>query len=856
MTTHCPHCYFDNPDDTLYCGKCGKTLSPPESDPLSMTKTLETPEEALSAGAIFADRYQVIEKLGEGGMGKVYRARDIKLDEEVALKLLRPEIAADKNAIDRFSQELKIARKIVHKNIGRMYELMEAERLIFITMDYVAGEDLKSLIKRTEKITASKAIAIARQVCDGLTEAHNSGIVHRDLKPQNIMIDKAGNARIMDFGIARSIQAKEMTHEGAIIGTPQYMSPEQVEGKKADQRSDIYSLGVVLYEMVTGQVPFEGDSTFSIALKHRDELPKEPLSLNSQIPEDLNKVILRCMAKDPEHRFQTAQELSNALEEIGIDTQAKEATLAKSATKKTLKESSAKRIRQPILIPSIIFLAIAAIIISYLWINRGKAPDVKDTSAETKIASDPEWQNSIAVLPFRDFSPKKDQEFFCDGMTDAIIGRLHRGGDLKVISLTSVLAYKDTDRNIKKIGQELGVSTILEGSIQREGNHIRLSAQLIDVTEDAHLWTDTYDREVDSIFDVQDEISTAIAEALQVELGAEKGGKGEPAQPINIEAYEFYLKGMHFIKSKYVLSFKEEDYQAGVEMFEKALAIDPDYAQAYLGLGWAAEHHFHVTGKEEDALKVQEMAEKAYQWDPNSAFVCSVLGYATYVYQKDFDKAFELLKRGVSLNPNIGEINFLIGTCYLYHGLYEQGIQYLTRAIDLDPYYFWAPYKLAMCYMSTGELEKAAYHFDNYFDLAPVVFIFPQRPIALYMKMKNQDKVKELLAETEKINPDYWGISYGRAILHAAKGEREKALELYKNSEIYALLGMKDEAFDRLNNEIRGTAFEPYIFYYELLNNPYYDNLRDDPRFQKLLEREKMMYNQALEKYGKSNQPY
>jgi tetratricopeptide (TPR) repeat protein len=210
-----------------------------------------------------------------------------------------------------------------------------------------------------------------------------------------------------------------------------------------------------------------------------------------------------------------------------------------------------------------------------------------------------------------------------------------------------------------------------------------------------------------------------------------------------------------------------------------------------------------------------------------------------------------LLKKGVTLNPNIGEVNFLIGTCYLYHGLYEPGIHYLTKAVDLDPYYFWAPYKLAMCYMSTEQSEKAAYHFEQYFELAPVIFIFPQRPIALYIKMKNQDKVRELLAETEKINPDYWGINYGRALLHATKGEKEKALKLHKNSEIYALLGMKDEAFDHLEKEIRGTAFEPYIFYYELMNNPYYSKLRSDPRYKKFLEREKALYEEALEKYGK-----
>jgi serine/threonine-protein kinase len=271
----CPKCNFENPDGTRFCGNCAAPLELSEEIPVSHTKTLETPKEELTTGSTFAGRYQIIEELGKGGMGRVYRAIDKKLNEEVALKLIKHEIASDEKTLERFGNELKIARKIVHKNVGRMYEMMEEKGTHFITMEYVSGEDLKSFIRRSRQLNIGTAVVIARQVCDGLAEAHRLGVVHRDLKPNNIMIDKEGNARIMDFGIARSLKEKRITGAGVMIGTPEYMSPEQVEGKETDQRSDIYSLGVILYEMVTGRVPFEGDTPFTIGVKHKSETPKD-----------------------------------------------------------------------------------------------------------------------------------------------------------------------------------------------------------------------------------------------------------------------------------------------------------------------------------------------------------------------------------------------------------------------------------------------------------------------------------------------------------------------------------------------------------------------------------------------------
>jgi serine/threonine protein kinase len=358
MAIKCPKCQVENTSDSQFCKKCATPLPSSREFGISQTQTLPPPKEDLTTGSIFAGRYQVIEELGHGGMGKVYKVFDSETDSKVALKLIKPEVSADKSTIDRFRNELKIARDISHKHICRMYDLGREADNYFITMEFVSGEDLRSLIRRTKRLDIGTAISIAKQVCEGLAEAHRVGVVHRDLKPSNIMIDREGEAKILDFGIARSLRTKAITGPGVVIGTPEYMSPEQVDGKEADQRADLYSLSIIFYEIVTGEVPFEGESAFAIGLKHKSDLPENPKKINPQIPDDLCRLILKGLEKDKDRRYQTAEELLSELTRIeqGLPAREKLVPRRKPLTSREITVSFSLR---RFIIPALAIVAVA-----------------------------------------------------------------------------------------------------------------------------------------------------------------------------------------------------------------------------------------------------------------------------------------------------------------------------------------------------------------------------------------------------------------------------------------------------------------------------------------------------------------
>jgi TolB-like protein/predicted Ser/Thr protein kinase len=789
--------------------------------------------------------YRILEKLGAGGMGVVYKAEDLKLKRTVALKFLPPELTREPEAKARFEHEAQAAAALSHPNIGTIHEIDEVEGRLFIAMECVEGRSLKDRIA-AGPLKLDEALELGLQMAAGLQEAHEKGVVHRDIKPSNIMITDRGVPKILDFGLAVSRERTRMTRAGTTLGTVAYMSPEQARGEEADRRSDIWALGIVLYEMLSGSTPF-GDQQEQAVLYAILNDEQEPLTARrTGIPVELERIVDKCLAKDPRLRFQHVDELVVDLRRL------QQRSTATRRRQPAVQKPGGRRRRSVIVgIASLAMLALLVLAWRFVGERDGESPRSGTQIAGALGASGARpWSNSLAVLPFRDLSPAGDQQYFCDGMTDALNSRLALIPALKVIATTSVMRFRDTERDVKDIGAELGVANIVEGTVQREGDRLRLSAQLISAETGFHLWAEVFENRLESVFEVQDRLSQEIARALALRFSPAADQTDASAQTRDLEAYEYYMRGMHFVKTKYVLSFQEEDYVAGVAMFKRAIEIDPQYAPAYFGLAWAYEHHYQVTSDPEDARRMQEATARSLELDPHSATANATMGYVAYEYQKDYDGAFRYLHRALELNANMGEVAFLAGACLFYHGLYEQGMELLSRAAALDPYYLWTPYKQAVCAMNLGRYDEAARYFEKYFELAPIVLIFPGRYVALEIRRKGFDRIEALIDRIERNRPDYRGLPYVKALLLAARGEKEEALALYRNSEVYALLGMNDEAFAALDKEIRGTTAWPYCFYYDLLNGPLFQNLHTDPRYQKLLEREAAVLEDCVQRYG------
>jgi serine/threonine-protein kinase len=597
-----------------------------------LTETIRAPAKELDSGTVFAGRYQVIEELGRGGMGHVYRVLDKKLGEEVALKVIKPEVASDEKTIQRFRNELKTARKIGHPNVTRMYDLGEDEGTHYITMEYVRGEDLKSFIRRSGRLTVDKAITIAGQVCEGLAEAHRQGVVHRDLKPQNVMIDRDGNARIMDFGIARLLTGKGITGAGTFIGTPEYMSPEQVEGRDIDQRSDIYSLGIVLYEMLTGRRPFEGATALDVAVKQKSETPPDPKQFNPQISDELDRVILRCLGKKRESRYQSALELISDL--------------------KAVKKGLAMAEKAPV-------------------IKSMPMPDEKS-----------QWQGSVAVLAFANMSTDPEQDYFCDGMAEEIINALTQVEGLRVVARTSAFSFKGKNVNVRDIGRELGVEAVLEGSVRKAGNRLRITAQLINVADGFHLWSERFDRELADVFAIQDEIAQAIVDKLEVKvLGKEKAAlvKRHTADP---EAYDLYLKGRSSLQM-----YTEEGYRRSVNYLEGAAAMDPDFALPLAGLSilYFGRSYWGKMRPHDAYPKVRFYARQALDKDGSLGEFYAASGCVQTFYDWDWPGAERDFKKALELNPNSPDNHMYYSFFLTVTARHDEAVIEAKKAMELDP---------------------------------------------------------------------------------------------------------------------------------------------------------------------------
>jgi eukaryotic-like serine/threonine-protein kinase len=781
--------------------------------------------------------YRLLGKLGQGGMGVVYRAHDIRLDRDVALKFLPTGLTQDPDAKQRFINEARAASALQHEHICVVHDIDETEDgQLFICMDYYEGRTLREKIDQG-LLQIKDAVDVAAQVARGLMKAHAHGIVHRDVKPENIIVTGDNTAKIMDFGLAKLKGASGLTRSQSTVGTLFYMSPEQARGIDVDRRSDIFALGIVLYEMITGRRPFRGEHEAAIIYSVLNETP-EPLSRYAQgVPPGLQHVVEKALAKDVAQRYQHIDEMLADLRGI-TSTPPGRAPHTPGGTRWQALQ------RKP-LVMAVAGLAAALLIIAGWYVLQM----LQDPGgpAEPQAVAGTEWKNSLAVLPFRDFSSTKDQEYFCNGMTDAIIGRLAKIPELKVIATTSVMRYRNTDKDIREVGRELHVANILEGTLQREKNKIRLSAQLVSAENGFHLWADIYDRDATKVFELQDDISRVIAEALKVRLTAAARATSTAGQPQNLEAYEYQLKGMNLVNT-YIIYQREEDFQASLTMFNNAMRIEPDYAGSYAGLAWVYQHHMEVTAREDDAAQVVKYSEMAFQKNPNLAEANTAMGWVYHV-RGDEARAFQYFRRGLELNANSMAINHVMGLFFTSLGLHHQALKFFQRAIELDPFYLYALSGQAGRLRDLGEFGKAEATYRKVLELSPHDPTYLSAYAHLLILAGFPSRAEELLKQAEERKPTDPMFIRTRSLLYAVRGDSVKALAMMQQPDalVYAVLGMNDEAMAAIRKNPRGVRDYSYL---SLINNPLYDPLRVDPRFQELLGRRKAEYDDLVRRFG------
>ncbi len=796
--------------------------------------------------------YKILEKLGEGGMGVVYLAEDTKLNRQVALKFLPSNLTRDQETKERFLHEARAASTLDHPNICNVHEIEETEGgQIFICMGYYKGESLKERIERGP-LEPAEALGIALQIARGLSRAHESGIVHRDIKPANIIVTERGEAKIVDFGLAKLAGQSKMTRIGTTLGTVSYMSPEQTRGDGVDGRTDIWSLGVVLYEMLTGRVPFKGDYEQAVIYSILNE-QAEPLdsSLHGAPPE-LQEIIDRCLAKDPEDRYRTADDLIADFGALGL---IEGADIAGTVSGRAMQPRKNRKWVWISLAAAAVAIAAAAIaFLPGLQRSRSTGGPGPEGSAEQDREAGPAgssvrgaFEKSIVVIPFDDISPDQDNEYFSDGLTEEIITDLSRISSLRVISRTSAMSYKKTDKDIKTIGDELNVQYVLEGSVRKIGDDLRITAQLIDAGSDAHVWADKYTGTLDDVFEMQEKVSRAIVDALKVTLSPDED-RMIADRPIDDPiAYEYYFKA------------KQETWKLTEGSLERARAyiqngLDRigDNVLLYKGMGYVEWQYYNIglTSDKRHLDSVEEYAGKIFELEPESPHGYALLG-RVQMSRGNPKQAVAYLKRVVAVNPNDLEALHWLEVIYAFIGKIDKAEEIAEKIKTIDPiihdtFQSW----LLLCsgrfedgynfarehYQSSTDDQRARLHYmvaaaysgrleEFYSVVDELAKDFPDRyltDLSLFMKNayagNSAEASRYVTQEFEAISKRDWQYAWHVATGYSMLGEHDKALEW---------LGIAVE---------RGFINYPLFAQYD----PFLENLRSDDRFQRLMERVKL----------------
>lgn len=632
--------------------------------------------------------YRIIRRVRAGGMGEVYLAEDTKLHRKVALKFLGQQLNDDKIARARFVREARAVASLDHPNVVTIYEVGEFNGRPFFAMQFIAGNQLSDHIA-AEKLTISEIIQIAIQIAEGLQAAHKKGIVHRDLKPSNILIDNEGRARVADFGLARTQGDTKLTETGSTIGTYAYMSPEQASGKAVDQRSDIFSYGVVLYEIITSKRPFKGDDNAAVLHSITHDKP-EPLSrYKANVPESLQAVVDKALQKEPSLRYQSAADVLADLRRFGAES---------------VKKKNQKRLL--LTATSIALITCLGGYFIYSKYNSQKLIGMQDT-ADYKVGK------SIAVMPFLNMSGDKENEYFSDGITEDIITQISKISELRVIARTSTMSYKKSDKPVREIGKELNVATILEGSVRRVGNQVRISAQLIDAKTEGHIWAETFDKEMSQIFILQNEIARQIAAALKARLSPAERARLANEPTTNLIAYDYYLKGR-----EYYNRYNKQDNEYAISLFKKALELDSNYALAYAGLGDAycqriGKFGFPFVWKD----SAIEASNKAITIDTNLAEGYKALGLSyTSIDNREALRAYQ---RAIEINPNYAVAISNIGQLYEESGKLDEALKWRKKAMSVAPMNAPILYRIGKNFMDLGDDEKAEQYYKKSLELQP-----------------------------------------------------------------------------------------------------------------------------------------
>ena len=774
----------------------------------------------INPGSDFGPRYRIESLLGQGGMGRVYKGYDKELNRIVAIKVVRQGVMGETDALSRFKQELVLASKISHKNILRIHDLGEVDGMKFITMAYVDGRDLHQIIKDSAKLPLERVLKFATQLAGALAAAHAENVVHRDLKPQNILVDKNDQVYISDFGLAKSFAegAVGMTQTGALLGTPRYMSPEQVEGKPTDGRSDIYAYGLILYEMATGDVPFTGDSTLGVMYQRIKEKPKSPKLANPSLPNWLVRIIMRCLEKDPEARYQNAYEILADLQgsQSGSGLSRSKSHSGSTVQIQVPEFASRRWVWVASGIVAVILLALALPPVRHLLFGGGEKGGTSSDSGIPPLSSG----RFVAVLPLQVLGDSSQLGYVAKGIEEALSAKLFQLKDVRVTS-NDAADQVDQKQPLPKIARALGANLIVQGVLQASADKIRITMHLEDVADSKKLWSREFNGTVGDLFTLEDEIYNQLVAGLDVKPTNDELASAESRPTDNAAAYDSYLRGRNSMRGH-----DQKSIQSALDYFDQALRMDPKFALAYAGM---ADASLRMNTIRKDSLWTQKAladAQQAQQLNDKLPEVHATLG-SVYRATGKYSEAVGELKRALALAPNSDQAYRLLGDTYLKSGNGAAAIDALQKAVQLNPYYWGNQDALGSAYFQLGDYPKALIAFQRITELEPDVDAGYENVGNVYLQQGRYQEAVPYFQKALQIEPYYTTYSnLGTAYFFLKQFPQavemfEKAAALTPNetatavnlADAYRSAGQKDKARDTYQRAIS-------LGYRELQTNP------------------------------------